>query len=61
MFGHGKKGGLTLGEFQTMYGGGPFYNWIGLDSPLMYAAHKAAGDLVPAVAKSSRERRPCPR
>ena len=45
MFGHGKKGGLTLGEFQTMYRGDPFYNWIGLDSPLMYAAHKAAGGM----------------
>ena len=28
-----------------MYGEDPFYSWIGLDSPLMYAAHKAAGSM----------------
>jgi hypothetical protein len=28
-----------------MYGADPFYSWIGLDSPLMYAAHKAAGGM----------------
>ncbi len=46
MFGKGRKGGgLTLEDFQQMYGSDPFYNWIGLDSPLMYAAHKAAGGM----------------
>jgi hypothetical protein len=28
-----------------MYQSDPFYNWIGLDNPLMYAAHKAAGGM----------------
>ncbi|MBD2775656.1 hypothetical protein ICL16_27260 [Iningainema sp. BLCCT55] len=44
-FGQGGKTGMTLGQFQQMYGSDPFYNWIGLDSPLMYAAHKAAGGM----------------
>lgn len=44
-FGTGKKEGLSLGEFQTLYGADPFYSWVGLDSPLMYAAHKAAGGM----------------
>jgi hypothetical protein len=45
MFGKGRKGGLTLEQFQLIYRADPFYNWIGLDSPLMYAAHKAAGGM----------------
>ncbi len=44
-FGKGKKGGVTLAEFQEMYGEDPFYHWVGIDSPLMYAAHKAAGGM----------------
>jgi hypothetical protein len=44
-FGQGGKAGLTLQQFQQMYGSDPFYSWIGLDSPLMYAAHKAAGGM----------------
>ena len=44
-FGRGRKGGLTLSEFQSLYGADPFYSWLGLDSPLMYAAHKAAGGM----------------
>jgi hypothetical protein len=28
-----------------MYGADPFCSWVGLDSPLMYAAHKAAGGM----------------
>jgi hypothetical protein len=45
-FGQGAKGdGLTLAQFQTLYQGDPFYNWFGLDNPLMYAAHKAAGGM----------------
>ena len=42
-FGHGV--GLTLAEFQTMYQADPFYSWFGLDSPLLYAAHKAGGGM----------------
>lgn len=43
-FGHSaKKEGYSLEEFLQLYGGDPFYSWIGLDSPYMFAAHKAAG------------------
>lgn len=45
MFGKGRKGGMTLEQFQYMYSADPFYHWVGLDSPLMYAAHKAAGGM----------------
>lgn len=45
MFGQGRKGGLTLEQFRRLYRADPFYSWIGLDSPLMYAAHKAAGGM----------------
>lgn len=45
-FGRGIKGdGFTLGQFRNLYQGDPFYNWLGLDNPLMYAAHKAAGGM----------------
>lgn len=44
-FGRGGTTGLTLDEFRQMYGADPFYRWVGLDSPLMYAAHKAAGGM----------------
>lgn len=43
--GHGAEKGCSLREFQKMYRSDPFYNWIGLDNPLMYAAHKAAGGM----------------
>lgn len=42
-FGHGTE--ATPGEFQAMYQADPFYAWFGLDSPLLYAAHKAAGGM----------------
>lgn len=45
-FGKGSKGGgFTLEQFQRLYQSDPFYNWLGLDNPLMYAAHKAAGGM----------------
>jgi hypothetical protein len=44
-FGQGNSDGLTIADFQTLYGQDPFYAWIGLDDPLLYAAHKAAGGL----------------
>lgn len=44
-FGQGRKGGLSLQEFQRLYEADPFYSWFGLSSPLMYAAHKAAGGM----------------
>lgn len=43
--GHGAKAGYRLKEFQRIYRADPFYNWLGLDNPLMYAAHKAAGGM----------------
>lgn len=43
--GHGAKAGYSLQEFQKLYQADPFYNWLGLDNPLMYAAHKAAGGM----------------
>lgn len=45
MFGTGQAAGLAVKEFQALYQADPFYHWIGLDSPLMYAAHKAAGGM----------------
>ncbi len=44
-FGHSDSDGLTLADFQALYGKDPFYAWIGLNDPLLYAAHKAAGGL----------------
>jgi hypothetical protein len=40
-----KEEGLDLTRFLSIYGADPFYSWIGLDSDLMYAAHKAAGGM----------------
>jgi len=46
MFGQSRsRGGLTIAEFRQVYGADPFYSWLGLDSPMMYAAHKAAGGM----------------
>jgi hypothetical protein len=42
-FGQGRK--VSLQEFQRLYGSDPFYSWFGLDDPLMYAAHRAAGGI----------------
>jgi hypothetical protein len=44
-FGQSDSDGLTISGFQLLYGQDPFYAWIGLDDPLLYAAHKAAGGL----------------
>ncbi|MDE6349873.1 MAG: hypothetical protein K2K67_02575 [Treponemataceae bacterium] len=38
-----KLNGHSLADFLKLYGSDPFYSWIGLDSPYMFAAHKAAG------------------
>ncbi len=43
--GQGADKGLTLEEFRTLYQADPFYSWFGLDNPMMYAAHKAAGGM----------------
>ncbi len=44
-FGHGRNGGFSFSEFQRLYGADAFYKWLGLDNPLMYSAHKAAGGI----------------
>lgn len=44
-FGHGRKAGLEVAEFRELYGADEFYSWFGLDSPFVYAAHKAAGGI----------------
>lgn len=40
-----QKRGITLEEFNALYGKDPFYSWMGLNSPLLYAAHKTAGGM----------------
>lgn len=45
-FGKGnKEEGFSLEQFLDLYGDDAFYAWCGLNSPLMYAAHKAAGGM----------------
>lgn len=36
---------MNVDGFRRLYGADPLYAWLGLDSPLMYAAHKAAGGM----------------
>ncbi len=38
----GMASGVSLPDFRELYGSDLFYAWIGLNSDLMYAAHKAA-------------------
>ncbi len=44
-FGHGGRKGYNLKQFREFYSSDPFYHWMGLDTPLMYTAHKAAGGM----------------
>lgn len=44
-FGRGRGDGITLEQFQQIYRDDEFYSWFGLDSPLVYAAHRAAGGM----------------
>ena len=44
-FGLGRRRGVSLNEFRTLYSEDPLYSWIGLDTPAIYAAHKAAGGI----------------
>jgi hypothetical protein len=41
----GRESSVSLEGFKSLYGSDKFYAWIGLDSELMYAAHKAAGGM----------------
>lgn len=43
-FGHGAAG-YSRAQFQALYRADAFYAWFGLDSPLMYTAHRAAGGM----------------
>lgn len=36
---------FTVNDFQKLFDADPLYSWLGLNSPLMYAAHKAAGGM----------------
>lgn len=44
-FGARGKDGLTVDKFRSLYREDAFYHWFGLDSPLMYKAHRAAGGI----------------
>ena len=44
-FGRTDPEGVDIEQFRKMYGGDPLYHWVGLDSDLVYAAHKAAGGM----------------
>ena len=44
-FGRGSSAGLNLDDFRALYGNDPFYAWFGLDDPLIYTAHRAAGGM----------------
>ena len=41
----GRGEDIDLDAFEKMYAADPLYSWVGFDSPLMYAAHKAAGGM----------------
>jgi hypothetical protein len=41
----GGASGVDLNGFSLLYGADPLYHWIGFDSPLMFAAHRAAGGM----------------
>lgn len=44
-FGQADDEGISLVQFRKLYGADQLYHWVGLDSDLMYAAHKAAGGM----------------
>lgn len=44
-FGQIAKKGVSISDFRLLYGRDPFYSWVGLDSDLMYAAHRVAGGM----------------
>lgn len=41
----GSNEDVNLPAFRMLYGRDPLYHWMGFDSDLMYAAHKAAGGM----------------
>jgi hypothetical protein len=44
-FGQARSEGFSLSDFYNLYSSDPFYAWLGLDDPMVYSAHKAAGGL----------------
>lgn len=44
-FGTAGAAGLTKEQFELRYAEDPLYRWVGINSPHMYAAHKAAGGI----------------
>ena len=44
-FGKNDRQEFTIDQFHEVYGADPLYHWMGFDSELMYAAHKAAGGM----------------
>lgn len=44
-FGQGRRNRVSLEQFEELYGADPLYSWIGLDTPAIYAAHKASGGI----------------
>lgn len=44
-FGKRRAGGFGLQDFQDLYGADQFYRWFGLNEPMLYAAHRAAGGM----------------
>ena len=41
----GTRKAIDLPAFETLYGADPLYSWFGLNTPSVYAAHKAAGGI----------------
>lgn len=41
----GTSQSVSAEQFQARYAADPFYNWVGLASPGIYAAHKASGGI----------------
>src|SRR5215471_10305267 len=39
----GQGRAISLEQFAELYEADPLYHWVGFNSPLMYAAHRAAG------------------
>ncbi|MDR0221268.1 MAG: hypothetical protein LBI54_07695 [Lachnospiraceae bacterium] len=44
-FGGNSRKGVDIEQFRKTYSSDPLYHWVGLDSDLIYAAHKAAGGM----------------
>lgn len=43
--GQGSQRAVSAAEFQKIFGEDPFYQWIGLNLPEVYVAHRAVGGI----------------